>query len=73
MAKFNWWLRDRRPSRLRDFGSRVVEACRAFRPAWMLSIGITPLERAALEEVGRCGVLRMNYLTDDPWNPAHRS
>jgi spore maturation protein CgeB len=73
VAKFNWWLRGRRPSRLHDFGRGVVEACRAFRPTWLVSIGIAPLERAALEEIGRCGVTRMNFLTDDPWNPVHRA
>jgi spore maturation protein CgeB len=73
VAKFNWWLRGRRPSRLRDFSRSVVETCRAFRPAWLVSIGITPLERAELEEIGRDGVTRLNFLTDDPWNPAHRA
>jgi spore maturation protein CgeB len=73
VAKFNWWLRGRRPSGLRDFSRSVVETCRAFRPTWLVGIGIVPLERAALDEISRWGVACMNFLTDDPWNPAHRS
>ncbi len=73
VAKFNWWLRGHRPSQMRAFGRSVVETCRSFRPTWLVSIGIAPLEQAALAEIGRFGIIRMNYLTDDPWNPAHRS
>jgi spore maturation protein CgeB len=39
----------------------------------MLATGIAPVDAAALQEIGRLGVTRLNFLTDDPWNPSHRS
>jgi hypothetical protein len=71
--RFNWWLRGRLPLRLNAFSAEVVESCREFRPAWMVSTGIAPLTRKALEEMGRLGIARLNFLTDDPWNRAHRA
>lgn len=71
--RVNWWLRGRRPTRLESFSAKVVEACQDLRPKWLLATGIAPLEEAALKEIGRLQVQRLNYLTDDPWNPAHRA
>jgi spore maturation protein CgeB len=31
------------------------------------------LQRDALEKIGQLNVARLNYLTDDPWNPVHCS
>jgi hypothetical protein len=71
--KLNWWLRGRRPTRLRRFSQDVVELCAAQKPRWLVATGIAPLDRRALEQIGRMGVRRLNFLTDDPWNPAHRA
>jgi hypothetical protein len=71
--KINWWLRGRRPTRLRRFSREVTELCASVRPRWLVATGIAPLNRAYLKEIGRIGVRRLNYLTDDPWNPAHRA
>ncbi len=72
-VKFNWWLRGHRPSRLHVFSQEVVHACRELRPVRLLAIGLAPLEASALQVIGQLGVQRLNYLTDDPWNPAHRT
>jgi spore maturation protein CgeB len=71
--KLSWHLRGHRPSRLREFSERVVESCRQQRPRWMLTTGLAPIDGAALKEAGRLGTIRVNYLTDDPWNPSHRA
>lgn len=68
-----WWRWDRRPFRLRTFSRAVVEQCRTFQPTWLLTTGLAPVDEAALQEIGRMGIARLNYLTDDPWNPAHRA
>lgn len=73
MAKWNWWLRGRRPSRLRPFSAQVVQACREFRPRWLLAAGMAPIHREALEAIRLLGIQRLNYLTDDPWNPVVRT
>ena len=71
--RINWWVHGRRPTRLQAFSAKVFEACRDQRPTWLLATGIAPVEEAALKEIGELNVLRLNYLTDDPWNPAHRA
>lgn len=73
LAKFNWWFRGRRPGRLVAFSEEVVKACRHHHPAWLLTTGVAPLTRDALAAIQDFGVVRMNYLTDDPWNNCHRA
>lgn len=73
LAKLNWWLRGRRPTRLRAFGRRVVAACRDHTASWLLTTGIAPVPREALAEISPLGLARVNFLTDDPWNSAHRA
>lgn len=73
VAKFNWWLRGRRPSRLDDFSQKVVEACQRLQPTWLISTGISPITDWALEAIGKIGTQRLNFLTDDPWNPFHQA
>jgi spore maturation protein CgeB len=72
-CRMNWWLRGHRPSRLRQFSERVLRICHDFRPAAMLTTGIAPVEANALKAIGKMGVPRLNYLTDDPWNPTQRA
>ena len=71
VAKLNWWFRGRRPSRLDAFSQQVVEVCQKLRPRWIISTGISPIAGWALEAIGKLGTERLNFLTDDPWNPAH--
>lgn len=73
LRRFNWRVRGRRPTWLKRFSKRVVEEIRESRPAWLLATGLAPLTREALKEIGSLGVRRLNFLTDDPWNPAHRA
>jgi len=68
----NWRLRGHRPTHLRAFSQRIVEACRRSQPRWLLATGLAPLDAAALRDIGVLGVTRLNFLTDDPWNPAQR-
>jgi spore maturation protein CgeB len=73
IRKLYWHFRGHRPSLLREFSEGVVETCRQQRPQYMLATGLAPIEAAALKDVGRLGTIRVNYLTDDPWNPSHRA
>ncbi len=69
----NWRLGGHRPARLNTCSRLVVAACRQFRPRWVLATGLVPLNAEALAELGAMGICRLNYLTDDPWNPTLRS
>ncbi len=73
LTKFNWHLRGHRPTHLREFSREVVKACGKFLPRWLLSTGLAPIERDALEAIGKIGTKRLNYLNDDPWNSTHCS
>lgn len=73
LTKFNWWMRGHRPPNLRKFSRQVVQLCREFSPSWILSTGLAPIEAWALKEIAELRVSRLNFLTDDPWNPVHRA
>ena len=73
LRRINWRLRGGRPTRLQAFGRQVVDVCRRDRPAWILASGLAPLDAFALREIGRLGITRVNFLTDDPFNPARRA
>lgn len=73
ISRWNWWVRGRRPTRMKEFGQEVLQACQSFQPRLMLSIGIVPIEADTLVSIGKLGIQRINYLTDDPWNPTHRA
>src|SRR4051794_7885885 len=67
-----WWrLFDHRLVHMGAFERHVRSAVEQFRPDVLLATGLSPLRRQTLSEIGRRGVRRVNYLTDDPWNPAH--
>lgn len=69
----NWHLRGHRPARLIPFGTTVLERCRQWEPDCVLTTGLAPLERGVLDAIGSMGIRRINFLTDDPWNPAHHA
>ncbi len=73
IARVNWWLMGRRPTHLRSFSESIVERCHSERPTWLITTGLAPVERRALERIRDLGIVTINYLTDDPWNPAFRS
>jgi len=72
VRKFYWHLREHRPPRLRSFSTDVQRACESSAVQCLLSTGVAPIDEAALKAIGRNGVVRMNFLTDDPWNPHHQ-
>ena len=72
-SKINWWCRDHRPNRLGEFSEEAVLQCRSHQPKCLLSTGLAPLTADCLERIGRVGVMRINFLTDDPWNSTHRA
>jgi spore maturation protein CgeB len=68
-----WRLGGHRPPALRRTSRAVLSACVRWRPRWLLSTGMAPIDAPTLAAIGRLGVKRLNYLTDDPWNPNFRS
>src|SRR5438094_8677459 len=73
VTKFNWRIRGHRPSKLQEFSDQLFRVCQEFQPSWILSTGLAPIDHRALTTIKKLGVGRLNYLTDDPWNRAHRA
>ena len=66
-------LRNRRHRGETAFNQRVLSAAARFKPTVMLVTGLMPVRASVLEEVRHLGVATVNYMTDDPFNPTHRS
>lgn len=73
LRQINWRLRGHRPARLAAFSRHVLDTCETFRPACMITTGLAPLNRDGLQAITQMGIPRLNYLTDDPWNPVHHA
>lgn len=69
----SWRLLGHRPLHLQRFSRSVVEQCKRERPSALVSTGLAPVTAEDLAEIGKMGIQRINYLTDDPWNPGFRS
>jgi hypothetical protein len=68
-----WRLAGHRPPRLVTFSAKVLRQVREFRPTVLLATGLAPVDAPTLQAIGAEGVRRINFLTDDPWNRAHRA
>lgn len=68
-----WRLLGRRPFRLQAFSDDVVRTAASMQPDVVLCTGVTPLSKQALQALRSQGVRVVGFLTDDPWNPAHRA
>ena len=73
LRRLNWHLRGHRPTRLHPFSDAVRQVCDDLQPHIVLTTGLSPVTGETLARIGSAGVLRVNYLTDDPWSKAHRA
>jgi hypothetical protein len=69
VAAASWRLAGHRPPALGAMSRRVVAACQEVTPRWLLCTGLAPITADALVKIGTLGIKRLNFLTDDPWNP----
>jgi spore maturation protein CgeB len=70
--RWSWYVLGR-PPYLHRFSQEVVQTCRTIRPDVLLCAGLGAIEETALAEIGRLGVQRLIFLTDDPWSRGHKS
>jgi len=73
VRRFNWRIRGHRPTLLGKFSADVTEACRMHSPRVLLTTGLAPIDGENMDKIGKMGIERINYLTDDPWNPGQSS
>jgi spore maturation protein CgeB len=73
MRRIGWHLAGRRPGRLGQFSRRVLDICARYKPDVLLTTGFAPVTAGSLNRIGSLGIYRINYLTDDPWNPAQHA
>ncbi len=68
-----WRLGGHRPPAMHRLSKSVRSACEHWRPRWLLTTGLAPIDAATLEHIGQLGTTRLSFLTDDPWNPSVRA
>jgi len=68
-----WHWGGRRPYRLRAFSDRLLRDLVANPPRWLVALGQAPITAEAVHALRNLGTRCIAYLTDDPWNPAHRA
>src|SRR5262245_37717999 len=68
-----WHVCGKRPTWLRQFGTRVLAACAETRPDVVLTTGCAPLDQWHIVALRGLGAKVINYSTDDPWNPVLRA
>lgn len=73
LRALNWRLLGRRPAYLNAFGNDLLHECKTFRPEILITTGLAPVTRRVLDQIGELNIQRLNFLTDDPWNPAHKA
>lgn len=73
LQRYNWWLRGRRPARLREFDAELLATAVQCQPEVVVSVGISPPGCQAVRQLRRRGVRVVNYLTDDPWQRGLRA
>lgn len=71
--RLSWHLLDKRPPRLSRFNSKVRAAIATMRPDVVFCAGNVVLTGKTFAELKRVGATSIVWLTDDPWNPAHKS
>jgi spore maturation protein CgeB len=72
-STFSWRLLGHRPLHLESFSRTVIAECTRHRPRVLLTTGMAPLTAACLTAIGEMGIRRVNYSTDDPWNPGFQA
>lgn len=69
--KLLWRLASHRPAYLQRFGRELLAEADSFKPDLLLVTGLGPVDADALSELGRRGIRRATFLTDDPFNPIY--
>jgi hypothetical protein len=68
LSALRWRFDDRKALWLERFSQSVAEACTLARPDMLLVTGPAPVTESALRTLGKIGVFRINFSSDDPWN-----
>ena len=69
----SWRVRGHRPFRLEEFSDLVRQRALELSTRLVLATGLAPVSEGALRAIRAAGAQTACYLTDDPWNPAHRA
>jgi spore maturation protein CgeB len=71
VRKLLWKFYSKYPANLAAFSKQVEQLCTEKKARCLITTGVSPISAQALKRIGHSGIQRINYLTDDPWNPAH--
>lgn len=71
--KIAWWMRGHRPAQLTRFSEYVQATAARFEPDVVVTTGLAPIDGATVRRLGASHAVRVNFLTDDPWNRVHHA
>ncbi|MBE2223379.1 MAG: glycosyltransferase [Anaerolineae bacterium] len=71
MQSAYWRFLGKRPLHMGRYSRAILEQSQTFKPELLLSIGAAPVNGSHLNQIGKQGVCRAVFLTDDPFNPVH--
>lgn len=66
-----WRFLGKRPFHMGRYSRAILEQCQTFKPDLLLSIGAAPINGGHLNQIGKQGICKAVFLTDDPFNPVH--
>lgn len=70
---FFWRWRDRTGLHFRRYQNQLLASAEALGATTLIATGSGPITAATLQTLRARGVRCLNFSTDDPWNPVHRS
>jgi hypothetical protein len=68
LKKINWLLLGRMPSSIKVFNEKFLAEVNSFKPAVIITFGISPPFSDLIKHIRKMGVVFANFLTDDPWS-----
>ncbi len=68
-----WRFGDKKPPAIKAFNEQLLKRCLAAGASDVICAGNLPVLRATLDALRNAGCRIAAWLTDDPWNPAHRT
>jgi spore maturation protein CgeB len=73
LRQISWRLRGRRPPRLSAFSRSVADQRDEVNADVVITTGCAPVLAQDLDRMRHTGAIVMNFSSDDPWSPSHRS
>lgn len=73
LKKFSWHFLGHTPINIINFNKKIFETLKVKEYHLLITTGISPILSSTLNQIKKNGIKTVNFLTDDPWNPANEA